>query len=461
MGSGRRRYYLIGIGGSGLSSLASYLLERGDEVHGSEHKRSPLLDRLRSRGAVIYEGHDPAQVSEDLDAVIHTAAVGDSHPEVSAAKEQGIPTCKYATFLGAELRERHGVAVAGTHGKTSTAGVLAHLLVAGGNDPSAVIGGFSRGWALPGRAGEGNEFVVEACEYDHSFLQMSPQSVVVTNIEADHLDYFGSERGVVQAFEDFLGKVQGNGWCVLHESAAAKLRRSRTRNRAIVVGEGAGVTDRLEWTPRTGRSLSARLWINRRHPVDLDPSIPGAHNVHNSALAVSIAYRLGVPIEKLQQGVHSFRGMQRRLEFLAQRDGLRWFADYAHHPTEVRAVREALHREWPASRILVVFQPHQACRTGHFRDRFADELARYEEVFFPGIFSVRESRDFIDEESRALLASLRLRGREAIETGGLDGVLDAVRTHAEPGDIVVLMGAGDIDDVAEEFRREIGEAAVV
>src|SRR6185369_7312634 len=236
---GARRLHLFGIGGSGMASLAAYLLGRGDDVSGCDQKDGALLKLLRAHGARIEIGHDAAHLHGGADSLIHTAAAGADHPELAGAAAREIPTRKYARFLGDETRRRRCVAVAGTHGKTTTTTLLAELLIAGGRDPSAVVGGFPLAWELPGRAGRGEEFVVEACEYDRSFTNFQPHLALVTNVEPDHLDYFGTHENVVRAFEDFLRNVRRDGCAVLHESAARQLDLAVVGGRVLVVGESA------------------------------------------------------------------------------------------------------------------------------------------------------------------------------------------------------------------------------
>jgi UDP-N-acetylmuramate--alanine ligase len=305
-------------------------------------------------------------------------------------------------------------------------------------------------WPLPGRAGGGPHFVVEACEYDRSFQNFAPHLALVTNVEPDHLDFFGSHEAVVRAFGDFLGNVPPGGAAVLHESAAATLRGAGLRGEAHVVGEGADADARLvPLSPAQGRQR-ARLLL--KEPVELCPALPGEHNLVNAALAAAAAFLLGVPASRIEAAVRAFRGVRRRLELLCVRDGVSFISDYAHHPTEIRAVRRALRASHPHRRVLVVFQPHQAGRTRDFRGDFAAELAEFDEVILPNIFSVREPREGVERETELLIDAVRRLGKSPIRPRGLADVLEAVRSVAREGDVVVLMGAGDIDDVAEPLR---------
>lgn len=444
-----------------MSSLASYLLERGQRVSGSDAREGPTLHLLRTRGASIVAGSTTASLRKDVDEVVHSAAVPSTHAELQAAQRHGIPTVKYARFLGDQMREKRGIAIAGTHGKTTTTALVAHVLREAGRDPSLVFGGFPHGSALPGWAGAGEHLVVEACEYDSSFLQLLPRCAIVTNVEADHLDYFGCERAVVAAFQRFLALPTLQGPMVVHESAAARLDLSLAPCRPVIVGTSPGVTDRLAERRALRGLWSGVLEVPLRGRVNLAPSIPGRHSLHNAALAASLAVRLGVDPALVERAIHGFSGVRRRLEPLGIQRGVRFYSDYAHHPTEVRAVRETLRELWPECRLIAVFQPHQASRTRDFHDRFVEELAQFDEVVFPGIFCTREEHQGVGALEGQLCESLTRSGRAVRRVPGLAEVLPAVENLARDGDVVVLMGAGDIDDLAEPLRVRPREAAGV
>ena len=457
---GARRLHLFGIGGSGMASLAAYLLGRGDDVSGCDQKDGALLKLLRAHGARIEIGHDAAHLHGGADSLIHTAAAGADHPELAGAAAREIPTRKYARFLGDETRRRRCVAVAGTHGKTTTTTLLAELLIAGGRDPSAVVGGFPLAWELPGRAGRGEEFVVEACEYDRSFTNFQPHLALVTNVEPDHLDYFGTHENVVRAFEDFLRNVRRDGCAVLHESAARQLDLAVVGGRVLVVGESADADARIVPREPGEGPRRGRLEMRGHAPLELAPALPGDHNLVNAALAATAALALGVAPDAIEAAIRAARGVRRRLESLGTRSGVHFLSDYAHHPTEIRAVRLSLRACHPRQRLIVVFQPHQASRTRDFRSEFARELALFDEVVVPNIFSVRESQEGVEQETARLLEAIAGRGRTPVRAHGLDDVFATVRGLARAGDVVVLMGAGDIDDLAEELRGAPREAGV-
>jgi UDP-N-acetylmuramate--alanine ligase len=464
-GSGRlhgeaaaRRLHLVGIGGSGMASLAAYLLGRGDEVFGCDQKDGAVVRLLRDHGAHVEIGHDESHVASGVDQLIHTAAAGADHVELAAARALSIPVRKYAQFLGRETAARRCLAVAGTHGKTTTSALLTEILIGAGRDPSAVVGGFPLGWTLPGRAGAGLDFVVEACEYDRSFENFAPHVALVTNVEPDHLDYFVHHANVVAAFAAFLGRAQKGGHAIVHESAARQLELGRLAAGVCVVGSSAAADARIvPLEPRDGRARG-RLLAAGFDPVELAPSIPGDHNLVNAALAAAAALALGVEARSIEASIRAFRGVRRRLEPLGTRGGVRFLSDYAHHPTEIRAVRLALRASEPGRRLLVVFQPHQAGRTRDFRDDFARELAQFDGVIVPNIFSVRESPEGVELETRLLLDAIAANGTTPVRARGLDDVFETVRRIARAGDLVVLMGAGDIDDLAETMRVEAGAA---
>src|SRR5262249_30727912 len=349
--AGARRLHLVGIGGSGMASLAAYLLGRGDDVSGCDQKDGALLRLLRARGARIEIGHDAAHVHGGADCLIHTAAAGLDHPELAGAAARSIPIRKYAQFLGLETRRRRCVAVAGTHGKTTTTTLVADLLIAGGRDPSAVVGGFPLAWELPGRAGKGEEFVVEACEYDRSCTNFEPHVALVTNVEPDHLDYFGTHENVVRAFEDFLRNVRGDGFAVLHESAARQLDLSRVGGRVRVVGTSAEADARIVALEPGERGRRGRLAGAGPPPLHPAPGLPGAHTAVTRARAAPGAPAPGAAPAAIEATIRSARGVRRRLEALGTRGGVHFLSDYAHHPTEIRAVRLSLRASHPSQRL--------------------------------------------------------------------------------------------------------------
>lgn len=410
---------------------------------------------LRSRGARIGDPREPAIVPPDVDEVVFTAAVNSAHVEVAEAGRRGIRCSKYAEFLGREMAGKHGIAIAGTHGKTTTVGLLGHVLLEAGRDPDVVIGGFPRGWPLPGRSGQGEYFVAEACEFDRSFLRLAARTALVTNVEADHLDYFGTDAAVAAAFQQFVNQVPADGQVFLHERAAARIDRRALTASSVVVGAGAGVEDRL-----VARGGVTWLEAASGASVALTVAQPGEHNVQNAALVASSALRLGIEPAQITAALATFPGVRRRLELLPTQDGRRWYSDYAHHPTEIRAVHESLRPATGENRLTVVFQPHQACRTRTFREEFARELARFDCVILPGIFSVREPPEEIERELRALADSMARHGRVAELVAGNGGVRASLMKLTRPGDTVILMGAGDIDDLAEELRGQPGTGEV-
>ncbi len=450
-GASGRHFHLVGIGGSGLASLASYLLLRGDRVSGCDQKDGALLRLLARHGAAIDLEHAAAHAAGPLDALIYTAAARPDHPELVAAARHSIPAHKYAQFLGAEANRSECVAVAGTHGKTTTTTLLTEMLAAAGEDPSAVVGGFPVSWPLPGRAGAGPHFVVEACEYDRSFLNFDPRVALVTNVEPDHLDFFGTHEKVIDAFADFLVPRVADRVAVLHESAAAVLA-GRVTGDVRVVGESVGCTARLLRGGNVHGCGRGQLRVRGHAPLLLELPLPGDHNLVDAAVAATAALELGAAPLAIEQAVRTFRGVRRRLEAVGARDGVQYFSDYAHHPTEIRAVRQALRDSHPGERLVVVFQPHQASRTRDFRDDFALELAAFDEVVVPNIFSVRESREGVEFETEALVTAIAARGRAPHRTVGLGDVFATVGRVAHKGDLVVLMGAGDIDDLADVLR---------
>ena len=438
-----------------MGSLAAVLLAQGDRVSGSDALHTARVRALQRAGVLVFPGQAAENVDGSVEAVVHSAAVRPDHPELAEALRKGIPTFKYAPFVAREL-ERSGkrvVAVAGTHGKTTTTSLVAHVLEHCGRDPACIVGGWPLDWTEPGRFGAGGEFVLEACEYDRSFLNYRVHAAIVTNVEGDHLDYFGDAAAVEQAFQEFLAAIPaGGGPLIVHESAARRLDLGRVPARCVLIGEGRGVHDRILWWKRGSARGAARLCIQDGPELMLRPRTPGEHNLHNAAVAASMCVRLGAPAAQVEEAIAGFRGVRRRLEPLGVHDGAEWFSDYAHHPTEVAAVRDTLTTHWPRSSVTVVFQPHQVSRSRVFRARFVDALRGIDEVVFPGIYAAREAAAVRQQAEDEFEFALRDAGIDVLRAHGVDDVPEALRRRPRRRDVVVLMGAGDIERLAEPLR---------
>ena len=453
-----KRVHFVGIGGVGMSGLAHMLLDAGADVTGSDPQPSQATARLADRGCLVAENQDGALLDGGVDLVVRTAAAPDENAELVAARSLGIETSFYAHLLGEVMAERFGVAVAGTHGKTSTSSMLAYALLRCGLDPSFVVGGTSPQLGGGSRSGAGEAFVAEACEYNRSFLNLSPTVAVVTNIEADHLDtYPGGIDEIVDAFRDFAARLPAHGALVINGDCPHSARLRKTADVAV---QRVGKTLGCEWTlVPAGLSNGCpvgHLLHEGKQAATLRLSVPGQHNLMNAAMSVAAATLAGADVKQAADAVSDFRGVDRRQTLVGtiRKPAVTVVDDYGHHPTEIRMTLAALRDRYSPKRLICVFQPHQASRTRHLLDDFATSFAAADLVFLPDIYSVRDTIDdqrFVN--SGQLADRIRAAGGHAEHVPTFDKVADRVKAELRDGDLVVTMGAGNVWQVGQLLLR--------
>lgn len=453
------RAYLVGIGGSGMSGAAELLRARGYAVRGSDRSASPRTSRLAGLGIGVDVGDDAAPLPADTTLVVATAAAAASHPQLVEARRRGLPVWKYADCVGALMAGRTGIAVAGCHGKTTTSSLVATTLWRAGRDPSFVIGGEVRDLGASARAGDGAHFVVEACEYDRSFHRLAPTIGLVTNVDADHLDYYRDLDEIREAFRDFARLLPAHGVLVVHEDHADVFRGDRRMSARL---ETYGPSEGADWRYEdAGYDVAAgRLRFRLRHggTVVASPTLrlTGLHNVANATGAAAALVAAGCTLDEVTAGFAAFGGVGRRLETVAEGRGVLVLDDYGHHPAEIAATVRGLRARFPGRRLVVVFQPHQASRTRLLLDDFAAALALADVALLAPIYAARDS-----EEDRRAVSSADVAARVDARGGHATALesLAAVEAHAasiaRPGDVVVTMGAGDVDEVARGLGRRL------
>jgi UDP-N-acetylmuramate--L-alanine ligase/UDP-N-acetylenolpyruvoylglucosamine reductase len=450
--------FCSGIGGTGLSGLARLAAALGHHVRGSDQARSPLAEALEASGLEVAYGQRAENVPDDADLFIATAALPAEHPELARALERGLPVVKYAEALGAFVAARRGVAIAGTHGKTTTAALTAFVLQACGRDPSFIVGGAPKDLGQNSRLGEGPELVLEACEYDRSFRHYRPTCAVILNIEADHLDcYKGGIDEIVGAFVEFANGLQDGGALVvsadwphaLRVADALRTTRPDVQRWTFGLADGARITARrLRYEDGLGRF---DLVVDGRVVAPVRLSIPGEHNVANALAALAAAVVAGAAPEVAAAALEGFSGVRRRFDVLGEPDGVTVVDDYAHHPTAVRAVVEAARARYPGRRIVALFEPHQASRTREHFDEFADALALADRVVVGEIYACRDTAEDVRAVTAADLARAvrgRAPGTQATCTGGPDEVIGTAVRLLQQGDVALFMGAGRISGAA-------------
>jgi UDP-N-acetylmuramate--alanine ligase len=422
-------------------------------VTGSEPKPNPQTFELTRRGAKVSRDQVGELLSPDVDLVVRTAAVNDTNREYLAAKGHGLRVVKYAELLGQVMQERYGVAVAGTHGKSTTTAMVAYALTRCGTDPSFVVGGTVPQLGGGSHSGAGNVFVAEACEFDHSFHNLRPRVAIITNIEEDHLDCYAGIDDIVASFRTFARLVPADGLIIANGQDAR-------------VGQAiGGLGTPVEWVARereatwSTRASGFENGCPRGHvlrvgrPVaELRLAVAGEHNLFNATTAVAACAACGVDPARAAEALGSFTGVDRRMTRVGTYNGATVVDDYGHHPTEVRATLKALRERYQPRRLFCVFQPHQHSRTRFLLDDFATSFAAADETIVPDIYFVRDSEA---ERARVSAADLVERvsnnGQKARHLARFDAIVDYLRGEVGQGDLVVTMGAGNVWEIGREL----------
>jgi len=449
-----RRVHFIGIGGSGMSGLARMLLDNGAIVTGSEPKPNDTTYALTKRGVRVSRDQVGELLTKDMDLVVRTAAVPDNNLEYQAAKKLGIRTIKYAEMLGQVMAERLGVAVAGTHGKSTTTAMISYTLLQCGADPSFVVGGTVPQLGGGSRSGASDVFVAEACEYDRSFHNLRPKVALITNIEADHLDCYGSLEAIIGSFHAFAKIVPAEGGLIIANgkdaNVAAALAGLTTRVETVGLGEG------FTWSTRpTGYAKgcpTGELYHDGKHVGTLRLSVAGDHNLYNATMAVAACAACGIDPKQAADAIGGFKGVDRRMTEMGRCNGAVVVDDYGHHPTEIRATLKALRERYQPNRLFCVFQPHQHSRTRHLLDDFATCFALADETIVPDIYGVRDSEADRQAVSAAdLVNRVTGNGQRARHVPAFADIVSHLRDQVRVGDLVVTMGAGNVWEIGRDL----------
>lgn len=454
----RGTVHFVGIGGAGMSPLADMLLQTGGRVTGCDSQLGSSARALESAGAGVLEGHDPAHV-EDCVALVVTAAVPHDHPELVAARARGIPVLKRAEALGAIVNHGTVVGIAGTHGKTTTTTLTTAALAAAGLDPTGFVGARVPAWGGNLRRGGDDLYVVEADEYDRSFLQLRPDIAVVTTLEADHLDIYGDLAAIEEAFLTFAESVPDDGLiagCADDHGAAKLLNQLRGgSDRVVSYGTSAGSMYRAEQLEMTGGR--ARFTVRERGTElgSVQLRAPGLHNVRNALAAIVVARKLGANWDAVVKGIESYSGIDRRFEVLGEGGEILFVDDYAHHPTEVTATLSAAKASYAERRLVAIFQPHLYSRTRDFADEFGRSLALADVVFVTDVYAAREKP--IDGITGKMIADAAVAAGATVEYVEDRGqVTERAAAALRPGDLCLTLGAGNLDAAARELYVRFG-----
>lgn len=422
--------HFIGVGGIGVSAVARLMLSRGVKVSGSDRDRSLITDKLEAGGVKIFVGHQATNMPEVCDLVVYSPAVSDNNPELVVARDRGVQALSYPEALGMISCGMRTIAVAGTHGKTTTTAMIAEVLVGAQVDPTVIVGSLLKS-GTNFIAGKSNLFVVEACEYKRSFINLTPEILVITNIDNDHLDYYGSIEGVQKAFSEMVEKVPAHGAIVCNPNDLLVA--------PVLLGAVARIVD------YTNENLVTTL------------AVPGDHNIKNAKAALAVARILGVDDEEALRLLAQFQGTWRRMEYKGKMEsGALVYDDYAHHPTEIKATLQGFRAKYPSGRIRVIFQPHLYSRTKLLLDDFARSFGDADEVIVAPIYAAREANDpAISAEILAqhIIDEQKVSGLRAWAMVDFLTIENYVRETEKTNDIIITMGAGDVYRVGESLLK--------
>ena len=461
------RVHFVGIGGVGMSGIAEVLCTLGYQVSGSDNADNATTRRLASLGIALHRGHAAANVL-DADCVVVSSAIKPDNPELMEARAQRIPVVPRAEMLAELMRFKRGIAVAGTHGKTTTTSLLASVLAEGGMDPTFVIGGQLLAAGANARLGKGDWLVAEADESDGSFLRLNPAVAIVTNIDADHLENYGGDFARVKAaFSEFLHRLPFYGLAVLciDDEEVAALAEATPRH-VVTYGFHADADVRADDVRQQGARMHFTLCLPDGSRTACTLALPGRHNVQNALAAASVGWQLGVDNGAIARALEQFAGIGRRFNQLARLPlagggDVVLVDDYGHHPKELAAVFDAARGGWGDKRLVVAFQPHRYSRTRDLFDEFAAVLSTVDALVLTEVYPAGEA-PIAGADAKALARSIRTRGRvDPVVVGGAGDLRDALAGVLRDGDLLLMMGAGDIGAAAQQIARSgfVGEGA--
>jgi UDP-N-acetylmuramate--alanine ligase len=459
--------HLVGIGGVGMGGIAEVLLNLGYAVQGSDLRESAATRRLADLGARIFIGH-AAEYIEGADVVVVSSAIDTGNPESEAARDSRIPVVRRAEMLAELMRFRHGIAVAGTHGKTTTTSLVASVLAEAGEDPTFVIGGRLVSADANARLGAGRYLVAEADESDASFTHLQPMIAVVTNIDFDHMETYGGDPELLYAtFAEFVHNLPFYGLAVVClDDAGVQTILPRLKRATLTYGVHADSDIRAVAIDRT--DLRTRVTVarpGRTEPLQLILSMPGHHNVLNALAAVAVAHELELDDAAVQKALSEFEGIDRRLQILGEATlpagQVLFIDDYAHHPTEIAATLDAVRQGWPDRRLVTVFQPHRYSRTRDLMDDFVEVLADVDRLFVTEVHAAGEA-PLAGADGRALCRAIRSRGQvEPVFVSNVQDLSSDLQPVVQAGDLVLTLGAGSIGAVALDLPGRLGTLRAV
>lgn len=445
--------HFIGIGGISMSGLAEILLDKGFAISGSDAKESPLTKKLSEEGARISYGQSSSNITDDIDVVVYTAAIHPDNPEYACAAAKGIPMLNRAELLGQMMQNyQTPICVSGTHGKTTTTSMAAHILMAAETDPTISVGGILPLIGGNIRVGGPETFLMEACEYTNSFLSFFPKISIILNVDADHLDFFKDLDDIRHSFRRFADLLPADGTLIINadDPACGYLTEGLPCEVLTysVQGNGMFTADGIRFDEKGCASFTVRKEGEVLGEFSLH--VPGEHNIANALAAVALSDKLAIPVDTAKKGLESFRGTNRRFQIKGVKDGVTIVDDYAHHPTEIRATLKTA-QNYPHRETWCIFQPHTYSRTKLLLTQFADALTLADHVILADIFAAREKQEDFGITSGDLQKELQKRGTDCHYFHSFDEIGAFAEAHCQQGDLLLTMGAGNVVQIGEKL----------
>lgn len=448
-----KNIHFIGIGGISMSGLAEILLNRNFKVSGSDMKASPITDTLSARGAEIHIGQKKDNINKDIDLVVYTAAISEDNPELMRAKELNIPTITRAEFLGSIMKgHKFNIAIAGTHGKTTTTSMVSHICLDADLDPTILVGGQLDAINGNVRPGNSDYFITEACEYKGSFLEFFPYIGVILNIDADHLDYYKDINDIENAFIKFAKLIPNDGYLVCYaEDERMKNVISQSNCNVVTYGINSGdvVAKNIVFNEKGCAYFDVYRGESKLLSIQLN--IPGKHNILNALASICSALSLNITYENIVNGLQSYKGTHRRFELKGVKNGVTVVDDYAHHPTEVKATLSAA-KNYPHKKMFCVFQPHTYSRTINLFKEFSEAFDGVDELILADIYAARE-KDTGIVSSSMLADKVKERGVKCSNIHSFNEIVSYLNKNLENGDILLTVGAGDVFKIGEMYLK--------
>lgn len=445
--------HFIGIGGVGMSGLAKILLEKGHRVSGSDMAANETTRKLSSLGATVFLGHHPDQLLNSVDKVVVSSAIKEDNPELQKAKELGIPVISRGELLAELMEQSKGIAVAGSHGKTTTSSMIAWCLEKNGWEPTIVVGGEVTNIGENAKQGRGDYMIAEADESDGSFLKLNPYIAVVTNVEDDHLDHYGTFDNLVKAFADFLARVSPAGFAVVGTDSPAAMALAQEQQKVITYGFNPEADYRAVKLQLTAAHSKATIQYKGTYLGTLELGVPGKHNIDNALAAIAVCLELGLSFGEIVEALASFQGAKRRFQHMGTARGIKVIDDYAHHPTEIRATLAAARQLEPQT-LWAVFQPHRFTRTQQLYREFGKAFAEADQVVVSDIYAAGET-PIPGVSAEIIVEAIEQEGAEVVYLPRQDEIIAYLQDRCGPRDLVLTLGAGDICQVGPKLLQKL------